>query len=220
LVRVLIADDHQLTLEAIKSALVAADGIKVVAEASSGRQALAEVARTRPDVALIDMRMPGAIDGLTCAQRIRKLYPEVRVVVISAFTDEACVRMALRRGAHAFISKGVDPIDLGATVRLCMRGTFFHAPLDDGAAATDGLVEGLTEREAAVLKAVAAGLSNQAVSKHLWVSQHTVKFHLTNIFRKLEVTNRTEAARWAQQRGLVEDLTPDAPAGMPEPALA
>lgn len=220
MVRVLIADDHRLTLEAVKSALVGVDGIKIVAEASSGREALAAVSRTRPDVALIDMRMPGAVDGLTCAERIRKTYPEIKVVVLSAFTDEACVRMAFRRGAHAFVSKGVDPDDLGATVRLCVRGTVFHAPIDNGSSATAGLVEGLTEREATVLKAVAAGLSNQAIGKRLWVTEHTIKFHLTNIFRKLEVTNRTEAARWAQQHGLVEDLMPEASVGMPPPALA
>ena len=209
MVRVLIADDHQLTLQAVKAALLETRGIKIVAEASSGRQALAAVARTRPDAALIDMHMPGAIDGLTCAERIRKTYPEVRVVVISGFTDEASVRMAFRRGAHAFISKGVDPRDLGPAVRQCVSGTVFHAPFDDASSGIDGLVDGLTEREMTVLKAVAAGLSNQAVGKRLWVTEHTVKFHLTNIYRKLNVSNRTEAARWAQMHGLVEDLVAD-----------
>jgi DNA-binding NarL/FixJ family response regulator len=196
-------------LEAVKAALLETQGIRIVAEASSGRQALAAVARCRPDAALIDMHMPGAIDGLTCAERVRKNYPEVRVVVISGFTDEASVRMAFRRGAHAFVSKGVDPRDLGPTVRQCVRGTVFHAPFDDVSSGVEGLVEGLTEREIAVLKAVAAGLSNQAVGKQLWVTEHTIKFHLTNIYRKLNVTNRTEAARWAQTHGLVQDLVAD-----------
>ena len=220
MVRVLIADDHQLTLEAVKAALLETQGIRIVAEASSGRQALAAVARSRPDAALIDMHMPGAIDGLTCAERIRKAYPEVRVVVISGFTDEASVKMAFRRGAHAFISKGVDPRDLGPTVRQCVRGTVFHAPFDDGSSIHAELGEGLTGREMAVLKAVAAGLSNQAVAKHLWVTDHTVKFHLTNIFRKLQVSNRTEAARWAQQHGLVEDLAADGALAPVELAIA
>jgi DNA-binding NarL/FixJ family response regulator len=208
-VRVLVADDHQLTLEAVKAALLETQGIRIVAEARSGRQALAAVARCRPDVALVDMHMPGAIDGLTCAERIRKNYPEVRVVVISGFTDEASVRMAFRRGAHAFISKGVDPRDLGPAVRQCVRGTVFHAPFADASCDFEGLNEELTERETAVLKWVAAGLSNQAVAKRLWVTEHTVKFHLTNVFRKLQVTNRTEAARWAQKHGLVGDLEVD-----------
>ena len=220
MVRVLIADDHQLTLEAVKAALLETQGIRIVAEASSGRQALAAVARSRPDAALIDMHMPGAIDGLTCAERIRKAYPDVRVVVISGFTDEASVKMAFRRGAHAFISKGVDPRDLGPTVRQCVRGTVFHAPFDNALSGLEGLGEGLTEREMAVLKAVAAGLSNQAVAKHLWVTDHTVKFHLTNIFRKLQVNNRTEAARWAQQHGLVEDLAADGAVAPVELAIA
>jgi DNA-binding NarL/FixJ family response regulator len=196
-------------LEAVKAALLETQGIKIVAEASSGRQALAAVARSRPDVALIDMHMPGAIDGLTCAERIRKNYSEVRVAIISGFTDEASVRMAFRRGAHAFISKGVDPRDLGPAVRQCARGTVFHAPFNSSTSELEGLSEELTEREAGVLKAVAAGLSNQAVAKRLWVTEHTVKFHLTNIFRKLQVTNRTEAARWAQKHGFVEDLEGD-----------
>jgi DNA-binding NarL/FixJ family response regulator len=208
-VRVLVADDHQLTLEAVKAALLETQGIKIVAEARSGRQALAAVARSRPDAALIDMHMPGAIDGLTCAERIRKNYPDVRVVMISGFTDEASVRMAFRRGAHAFISKGVDPRDLGPAVRQCVSGTVFHAPFDGSPPEIEGLCEELTEREIAVLKAVAAGLPSNAVAKRLWVTEHTVKFHLTNIFRKLQVTNRTEAARWAQKHGLVEDLAAD-----------
>ena len=178
------------------------------------------MARSRPDAALIDMHMPGAIDGLTCAERIRKAYPEVRVGVISGFTDEASVKMAFRRGAHAFISKGVDPRDLGPSVRQCVRGTVFHAPFDDASAGLEGLGEGLTEREMAVLKAVAAGLPNQAVAKRLWVTEHTVKFHLTNIFRKLQVRNRTEAARWAQQHGLVEDLVADGALAPAELAIA
>src|ERR671934_2455346 len=97
-VRVLVADDQRLTLEAVKRYLAGEDGIKVVAEARSGRQALALVARARPDIALIDMHMPGAVDGLTCAERIRRNFPDVRAVIISAFTDEASVRLALRRG--------------------------------------------------------------------------------------------------------------------------
>ena len=221
MLRVLVADDHRLTLEAVKAALQDADGFKVVAEASSGREALAAVARVRPDIAVLDMSMPGAVDGLTCAERIRHRYPEVRVVILSAFTDEACVRMAFRRGAHAFIAKTVEPRDIAPALRQTARGTIYHAPPGGGAVEAEGLVEGLTEREATVLKSVAAGLSNRAISKRLWLSEHTVKFHLTNIFRKLEVTNRTEAARWAHQRGLVDDLAARGEAREPAaPAVA
>ena len=206
MLRVLIADDHQLTLQAVKSALLEADGVRIVGEANSGRSALAAVERSAPDVALLDMHMPGAIDGPTCAERIRNRFPQVRVVMISGFTDEASIRMAFRRGAHAFISKAVDPRDIASALRQAVNGTVYHAPPGSGPLEAEGLAEGLSEREATVLKAVAAGLSNQAISKRLWVTEHTVKFHLTNIFRKLDVSNRTEAARWAHSHGIVGEV--------------
>jgi DNA-binding NarL/FixJ family response regulator len=206
-IRVLIADDHSLTLEAVKDALRENAAIKVVAEAGSGREALALASRSRPDIALLDMHMPGSVDGLTCAERIKKQLPEVRIVMISAFNDEASVRMAFRRGADAFISKAVDPRDIGPALRAAVQRTVFHAPVD-GLGCNGKTPEGLTERELAVLKAVAAGLSNKAISKRLWLSEHTVKFHLTNIFRKTDTANRTEAARWAHQHGHIEDVAP------------
>ena len=205
MIRVLIADDHALTLAAVRDALQEDGGIRIVAEASSGRAALAAVQRSAPEVVLLDMHMPGAIDGPTCAERIRKRFPEVRVVMLSGFTDEASIRMAFRRGVHAFISKAVDPRDIAPALRLAVSDTVYYAPPDGGPLEAEDLAESLSEREATVLKAVAAGLSNQAIAKRLWVSEHTVKFHLTNIFRKLDVSNRTEAARWAHSHGIVED---------------
>ena len=203
-VRVLVADSHRLTMEAVKSHLSSEDGTRVVAEARSGRQALDLVARANPDVALIDMNLPGEVDGLTCVERIRRNFPETKVVVMSASADETSVRAAFRRGAHAFISQAVDPRDLGPALRQTIQGTVFLAPWahDEG----EEWLEGLTKRELAVLKAVAAGLPNRDIGKRLWVTEHTVKFHLTNIFRKLDVANRTEAARWAHQRGLIQDV--------------
>jgi len=205
-IRVLIADDHSLTLEAVKEALRDTGAINVVAEASSGRQALALAGRSRPDVALLDMHMPGEIDGLTCAERIKKQLPETRVVVISAFNDDASVRMAMRRGADAFISKAVDPRDIGPMLRATVQCTVFHAPVEGMEPNGEGATEGLTERELAVLKAVSGGLPNKTISQQLWISEHTVKFHLTNIFRKTGAVNRTEAAHWAHQRGFVSDV--------------
>jgi DNA-binding NarL/FixJ family response regulator len=213
----LVADDHRLTMEAIKGYLAREDGIKVVAEARSGRQALELVARATPDVAMIDMHMPGAVDGLTCAERIRRNFPRTKVVVISASADEASVRMAFRRGAHAFISKAVDPRDLGSALRQTTQGTVFLAPWA-GEAESEEWLEGLTKRELAVLKAVGAGLPNRDIGQQLWVTEHTVKFHLTNIFRKLDVANRTEAARWAHQHGLIQDVAPE-PVALEAPAV-
>ena len=202
--RILIADDHSLELEAVKEALRACPTIKVVAEASTGREALALANRSKPDVALLDMHMPGSIDGLTCAERIKRQLPATRVVTISAFNDEGSVRTAFRRGADAFISKAVNPCDIGPALRAVVDGTVFHAPLD-GLAPNGGMTEGLSERELGVIKAVAAGLPNKTISQQLWITEHTVKFHLTNIFRKTGTSNRTEAARWALQHGLVDE---------------
>jgi DNA-binding NarL/FixJ family response regulator len=201
--RVLIADDHKLIVEGVKRALEDADDFEVVGECSSGSQVLPMVGRTSPDIVLLDLRMPGA-DGLTCLQQIKKRYPDVKVVVLSVSTDENVIQTVLKRGASAYIVKSINPIDLPSALRQAVDGTMFSAiglpePGESAAKAA-----GLTEREAAILSALARGLSNEAIGKELWVAEQTVKFHLTNIYRKLGVSNRTEAARLAYQNGLVE----------------
>jgi DNA-binding NarL/FixJ family response regulator len=201
--RVLIADDHKLIVEGVKRALQEADDFEVVGECSSGSQVLPLVGRTNPDIVLLDLRMPGA-DGLTCLAQIKKRYPEVKVVVLSVSTDENVIQTVLMRGASAYIVKSINPIDLPSALRQAVEGTMFSAiglpePGESAAKAA-----GLTEREAAILSALARGLSNEAIGKELWVAEQTVKFHLTNIYRKLGVSNRTEAARLAYQNGLVE----------------
>jgi DNA-binding NarL/FixJ family response regulator len=201
--RVLIADDHKLIVEGVKRALEEAEDFEVVGECSSGSQVLPLVGRTNPDVVLLDLRMPGA-DGLTCLAQIKKRYPEVKVVVLSVSTDENVIQTVLMRGASAYIVKSINPIDLPSALRQAVEGTMFSAiglpePGESAAKAA-----GLTEREAAILSALARGLSNEAIGKELWVAEQTVKFHLTNIYRKLGVSNRTEAARLAYQNGLVE----------------
>ena len=205
-VRVLVADSHRLTMEAVKSHLSSEDGTRVVAEARSGRQALALVARANPDVALIDMNLPGAVDGLTCVERIRRNFPETKVVVISASADEASVRAAFRRGAHAFISQAVDPRDLGSALRQTIQGTVFSRR---GPRRGRGMARGTHQAGAGCAEGGGGRAPNRDIGKRLWVTEHTVKFHLTNIFRKLDVANRTEAARWAHQRGLVQDVAPE-----------
>jgi len=179
------------------------DDFEVVGEASSGSQVLPLVRRTNPDLVLLDLRMPGA-DGLTCLSQIRKHHPDVKVVVLSVSTDENLIQTVLKRGASAYIVKSINPIDLPSALRQAVEGTVYSAiglPDDSASAAR---AAGLTERETAILSALARGLSNEAIGKELWVAEQTVKFHLTNIYRKLGVSNRTEAARLAYQHGLVE----------------
>jgi DNA-binding NarL/FixJ family response regulator len=206
--RVLIADDHKLILEGIKRALDESDDFEVVGECSSGSQVLPMVGRTNPDLVLLDLRMPGA-DGLTCLAQIRKRYPEVKVVVLSVSTDENLIQTILKRGASAYIVKSINPIDLPSALRQAVEGTVYSAiglPESSDSAAK---AVGLTDRETAILSALARGLSNEAIGKELWVAEQTVKFHLTNIYRKLGVSNRTEAARLAYQNGLVESPIDD-----------
>jgi len=196
--RVLIADDHRLIVEGVKRALEEAPDFEVVGECNSGSQVLPLVGRTNPDIVLLDLRMPGA-DGLACLSRIRKQHPDVKVVVLSVSTDENVIQTVLKRGASAFIVKSINPID-----RTVYSAIGLPDPGESAARAA-----GLTERETAILAALARGLSNEAIGKELWVAEQTVKFHLTNIYRKLGVSNRTEAARLAYQNGLVESPIDD-----------
>jgi DNA-binding NarL/FixJ family response regulator len=208
--RVLIADDHPLILAGIRRALESADGFEVVAEASSGSQVLPLISQTDPDLALLDLRMP-EMDGLTCLDRIRKQHPKVKVVILSVSTDPEVVQTVLNHGAAAYVVKSVNPIDLSSALRQALEGTVFSAVgLPEKTAQEDAVkAAGLTERETTILKALARGLSNEAIGKELWVAEQTVKFHLTNIYRKLEVSNRTEAARYAYEHGLIDSPQPE-----------
>jgi two-component system, NarL family, response regulator LiaR len=208
--RVLIADDHPLILAGIKRALEEADGFDVVAEASTGSQVLPLVSQTHPDLALLDLRMP-EMDGLTCLDRIRKQHPKVKVVILSVSTDPEVVQTVLNHGAAAYVVKSVNPIDLSSALRQALEGTVFSAiGLPEKTAQQDAVkAAGLTERETTILRALARGLSNEAIGKELWVAEQTVKFHLTNIYRKLDVKNRTEAARYAYEHGLIDSPQSD-----------
>jgi DNA-binding NarL/FixJ family response regulator len=202
-IRILLADDHRLMLEGIGRALEAAGDFEILGEAHSGTEVLPLVRRTSPEVVLLDIRMPG-MDGLTCIDLIRKKHPDVKVVVMSAFTDPTQIHAVLKRGACGYILKTINPLDLPSALRQAVEGTVFHAVgFPEQTEETLARAAGLTEREIGILKAVARGLSNQAIARELWVTEQTVKFHLTNIYRKLNVANRTEAAHYAHQHGFV-----------------
>jgi DNA-binding NarL/FixJ family response regulator len=199
-IRLLIADDHRLILRALRRALEGHDDIEIVAEARKGSQVLPLVHQVQPDVCLLDVRMP-EMDGLTCVERIRKTAPGVRVVILSAFSEPERAQEAFERGADAYISKSVDPLELPDALRRAHRGETFQLGVAD---AGDRLQDraGLSDREISILQAVARGLSNQAIGREFWITEQTVKFHLTNIYRKLGVSSRTEAARYAFSRGI------------------
>jgi DNA-binding NarL/FixJ family response regulator len=203
--RVFIADDHRLIAEGIKRALGDTDDFEVVGEAYTGSQVLPLVRRTLPDVVLLDLRMPG-VDGLVALERIRQELPTIKVVILSASTEQEIIQLALAKGASAYIVKTVSPVDLPAALRQALEGNVFHAVgLPTGGESVAGSEFKLTSREIAILKALARGLSNQAIGRELFVAEQTVKFHLTNIYRKLDAANRTEAVRIAYQHGLIDN---------------
>jgi DNA-binding NarL/FixJ family response regulator len=203
-VRVLIADDHGLMVEGTKQALEKAGGFEVVGEATNGAQVLPLVRRLHPDLVLLDLRMP-QMDGLTCLTKIRSEFPDMKVAILSVSQDPGVIQTVLKRGANAYIVKTVDPDDLPAALRQAVEGTVFTAVgISEEPGERAAKEAGLTERELVIVRAVARGLSNEAISKELWVAEQTVKFHLTNVYRKLGVSNRTEAARYAFEQGLLD----------------
>jgi DNA-binding NarL/FixJ family response regulator len=202
--KVLIADDHPLMLQGIRKALEASDDIDVVGEARSGEEALALVERRRPDIVLLDLHMPG-LHGVDCIAELKRSWPDVKTVVISASDDRASIDSALLAGASAYILKSVSPVDIPSVLRQASAGAVYHVPSTpparrDENAATSG--PELTPRETTILMAVAGGLTTKAISQDLWLSEHTVKFHLTNIYRKLGVSNRSAAVRYAFENDL------------------
>jgi DNA-binding NarL/FixJ family response regulator len=201
--RVLIADDHPLVRQGIRRTLESCADIRVVGEARTGTELLAMIERRRPHMVLLDLRMP-ELDGFECLAAIARSWPQIRTVVVSACEERASIDAALAAGACAYLVKSASPADIADTLRRVWAGHDRPAALAPSAAAP---AEGsgrraLTPRETAILQAVAGGLTTRAISRQLWLSEHTVKFHLTNIYRKLGVSNRSGAVRYAVENEL------------------
>ena len=200
--KVLIADDHRLMLKVLRLSLEEASDFTVVGEAMSGSQVLPLVAQLKPDLVLLDVAMPG-MDGLTSLRLIRSRHPRVKVVMISGIDDPDVITASSRGGATAFVAKTIDPSDLASALRQAAEASVFQTfgcPPDEEAVNEAGL----SKRELAILKALGSGHSNKQIARELWLAEQTVKFHLTNVYRKLGVGNRTEAVRYAYRHGLVE----------------
>lgn len=206
MLKVCIADDHLLILNAVRAALMKAGDIEVVGAAHSGREVLELVEQHEPDLVLLDHRMPDG-DGLSCLKTIKQRWPHVQIVMLSASEDPKQISEALEAGASAYIGKRINPQDLASALRQVVAGVVYQRSAD---AVEEVAAEGppdpgdeLTKRERTLLEAIARGLSTKAISRELWISEKTVKFHLTNIYRKLGVHNRTGAMRYAFDHGLV-----------------
>jgi len=200
--RVLIAEDHPLAAAAMRAVIEAEGGFEVVGEALSGSQVLPRARELKPDLVLLDLMLP-ELDGLACLERLANEFPEVPVVVCSGEAEHEDVEAARERGACAFVTKAGDPSNLPVALRGAADGDPFavYGDIESPRRPSEDL--GLSEREAALLATLARGLSNQEIGKELWITEQTVKFHLTNVYRKLGVQNRTQATRIAYEVGLV-----------------
>ena len=204
MIRVLLADDHPTLRVGLKVLLEQAPDIEVVGEAHTGPEALAQIEELRPDVVVLDCKLPG-LSGPQIAALIRQKNLPVRVLMLSAYTDDHYVYGALDAGAVGYVLKSEAPQVIVEAVRKAARGeSYFSPPV---AAKVGEWARGerpgeLTERELEVLRLVSEGLSNKEIARRLKVKERTVEFHLGNILRKLGVASRVEAAVWAKERGI------------------
>jgi DNA-binding NarL/FixJ family response regulator len=207
-IRVLIADDHAVVRQGLRTFLELHDDIEVVGEAADGEEAVAAVGRTQPDVALVDLVMP-RLGGIDAIRRIRHDTPATRVLVLTSFADDESVLPALRAGAAGYLLKDVQPRELIGAIRTIHGGEALLAP-----AVATRLIEQLgaeapprapddhlTPREREVLAQIARGLPNKLIALELGVSERTVKTHVSNILGKLGFTDRTQAAVYAVRHG-------------------
>jgi DNA-binding NarL/FixJ family response regulator len=203
-IKVLIADDHPLIIAGIRRTIEHVEDMEVVGEARSGPELMQLIGRRRPDLVLMDLKMPG-VAGVEAILHIRQRWPEVKTVVLSACDDRPTIDQALEAGASAYVLKSAHTVDIASVLRQTSVGAVFHAPAGPPAvtgAADPAATPTLTDRERSILSAVASGLTTSAISRELWISEHTIKFHLTNIYRKLGVANRAGAVRYAMENGI------------------
>jgi len=201
-IRVLLADDHTIVRNGVSQILTEQPDIEVVAQAPDGATAVALYRRERPDVSLIDLRMP-ALDGVQVVEQIRREHPDAVLVVLTTFDTDDDVERALMAGAKAYLLKDVSPADLVACVRTVHRGgTWVSAAVASKLVARMTRVQ-LTQREMSVLRLVAAGKPNREIGESLNISEGTVKIHLSHLFEKLGATSRTDAVAKAAERGLI-----------------
>lgn len=211
-IRVVLADDHAVVRQGIRRFLEETDDITVVAEAGDGAEAMRLVEEHRPDVAVLDIRMP-EVTGVEAARRIRGRFPEVRILALTAYDDDPYVFALLQAGADGYVLKTASADELIHAVRTVYRGESALSPKiaskvvrqatsrrPEGAA---DQVEALTSREIDVLRLVAKGMTNREVGRELDISHRTVQGHLANVYGKLGVNSRTEAVTKALKRGWI-----------------
>jgi NarL family two-component system response regulator LiaR len=205
-IRVIIVDDHAVVRGGLRLFLLAFEDLELVGEANNGEEALRLCEQTQPDVALMDLVMPG-VDGIQATQLIREDYPQIQVIALTSFDEEDLVQRALEAGAISYLLKNVSASELAAAIRAAHAGRPTLAP-----EAAQALIEStrpsrlghdLTDREREVLAVMIEGMSNAEIAECLTISRSTVKFHVSSILSKLGVSSRAEAVSLALQHHLV-----------------
>ena len=203
MIRVLAADDHPLALAGLTQLLGSLEGIALVGAAGSGEEAVHLAAEREPDVVLMDLEMPD-MDGIAATRAVVAGRPATAVVVLTSFSDRERILAALDAGAIGYVLKDVGPDELERAIHAAARG---QAPLDPRAAREVLMARRrggpeLSAREEEVLALLARGLPNKLIARRLGISERTVKGHLTRIFERIGVADRTQAALWAREHGL------------------
>jgi DNA-binding NarL/FixJ family response regulator len=219
-IRVLIVDDHAVVRQGLRTFLELQDDpasmpIQVVGEASNGLQAVEQARNLKPDIVLLDLVMPG-MDGIAATPKIIEASPNTRVIILTSFGEDDKVLPAIRAGAQGYLLKDIPPNELAQAVRDAYLGKVqLHPDIarklmsvvaakekTPGSRAQIPVLEDLTERELEVLRLIADGLSNHAIAEKMFISEKTVKTHVSNILGKLNLADRTQAAIWAVKHGL------------------
>lgn len=209
--RVIVVDDQTVVREGLVLLLQLLPDIQVVGAAAGGEEALRLVATERPDVVLMDLRMP-KMDGVEATKRVRAEHPDTQVVVLTTYSDDESVFAALRAGARGYLTKDARAGEIAEAIAAVQRGEAQFDPaiqrrlaetVTNRAVSTEGLPDGLTPREADVLRLIAEGRSNTEIAGQLVITEATVKTHINNLFAKIGVRDRAQAVTYAFRRGLV-----------------
>src|SRR5437016_4659311 len=215
-ISLLITDDHALVRQGIRAFLELQPDLNVIGEAGSGEEAVRMAAELVPDVVLMDLVMPG-IGGVEATRQVKQVSPHSQVIVLTSYHEDEHIFPALRAGALSYVLKDIDPDDLADTVRKAARGESVLHPrvasrvvqeLRGTKRDAPNLFTELSDRELDVLRLIADGLSNAEIAKRLIISEKTVKGHVSNILSKLHMLDRTQAAVFAWQQGLVARRDP------------
>ena len=213
MIRVALADDHRVIRVGLEQLLGTFADVEFVGAGSGGEEAVALCLGTTPDVLLLDLSMPD-MDGIEVTRRVRVGSPATRIVVFTSFSDRERIIRALDAGAIGYLLKDAEPEEIHAALQAAARGESPLAPraaaelLADRQARAPAAVIDLTTREREVLTLVVEGLANKQIARRLGISEKTVKGHLTNLFQRIGVTDRTQAALWAERSGALRDPGP------------